>query len=751
LGQVDGRRSDELCKGEHAMPISAQTSDFLVNTTIDQSQSGARTVVLADGRFAVVWTSADNGDGSGSCIRAQVFNADGTRFGGEMLVNTDDINNQNQVTVSALADGRFVVGWRTEDSFDGDGEGVRAAICTPGDLVTGAEFPLNTTTAGNQQLPSLAGLADGGFVATWNSPENGGVVRGRLFGADGTAIGPDFVLSSGSAVGPAAVGLDGGGFMVALRDFDEDSVLLQRFDADGTPAGPGIIASTGGLPSFNQDVAVLKSGGFVVAWTDFLGDGGGSSSGILARVFGPDGVALAGPFLVNTTESGPQELPRVAALTDGRFVVVWESSDTGDGSSGCIRARLFETDGTAIGADFVVNTTANSDQGGSDVTVLADGRFVVTWHSADGGEDNSGTGVRARIFDPTIFNGTAGADTWTGGSLADTITGGDGVDTLSGRGGDDLISGDDGDDNLYGEGGDDRLLGGAGLDELLGGFGRDELFGGAADDVLYIFADDVAGETYDGGAGTDTLSISGDLNTLGSFAVDLRDDTLRFLEQLSFSNSGGAFSAVVRVTADQFAGFTTVTGTANAAITDRLEITMGSVTTLNLATGPALNNLAGARDRVAVVGDSSAETITGSAFADILTGNAGNDTLLGGVGSDLLLGGAGRDTMTGGLGGADIFRFTSRTHSPNNVNRDQIIDFDKGGTADRIDVSKLFGPKMAYIHNAAFSAAGQVRVNDIAGADVIVEVNTGGSLAADFSVRLKATTLASMTAGDFVL
>ena len=44
-----------------------------------------------------------------------------------------------------------------------------------------------------------------------------------------------------------------------------------------------------------------------------------------------------------------------------------------------------------------------------------------------------------------------------------------------------------------------------------------------------------------------------------------------------------------------------------------------------------------------------------------------------------------------------------------------------------------------------------MRINDIAGADVIVEVNTGGSLSADVSIRLKGTTLASMTASDFVL
>ena len=75
------------------------------------------------------------------------------------------------------------------------------------------------------------------------------------------------------------------------------------------------------------------------------------------------------------------------------------------------------------------------------------------------------------------------------------------------------------------------------------------------------------------------------------------------------------------------------------------------------------------------------------------------------------------------------------------------------GTAgnDTINLTALFGPKMVYRNNLAFTAPGQVRINDVAGPDVIVEVNTGGTLAADFAIRLVGTTRASMTASDFVL
>jgi hypothetical protein len=42
-----------------------------------------------------------------------------------------------------------------------------------------------------------------------------------------------------------------------------------------------------------------------------------------------------------------------------------------------------------------------------------------------------------------------------------------------------------------------------------------------------------------------------------------------------------------------------------------------------------------------------------------------------------------------------------------------------------------------------------VRINDIAGPDLLVQVNTGGTLAADMQIRLTGTNLASMTASDF--
>ena len=157
-------------------------------------------------------------------------------------------------------------------------------------------------------------------------------------------------------------------------------------------------------------------------------------------------------------------------------------------------------------------------------------------------------------------------------------------------------------------------------------------------------------------------------------------------------------------------------------------------------------------------GGAASEILTGNRGSNIIDGNGGNDTINGGiggndtlvgdVGNDILIGGVGKDTQTGGAGN-DTFRYSHINQSTVGANADIIKDFDDVGN-DIIDLKGLPGT-LIYKGAAAFNGLNQVRINDIAGADVLVEVNTTGSLAPDMQIRLTATTLASMTSTDFLL
>jgi hypothetical protein len=84
---------------------------FPVNSTIKSDQYEPKTHALKDGSFVTVWTddSKTGADTFKSAIRGQLFNADGSRKGGEFLINTTTVGSQLFPDVVVLNDGRFVV------------------------------------------------------------------------------------------------------------------------------------------------------------------------------------------------------------------------------------------------------------------------------------------------------------------------------------------------------------------------------------------------------------------------------------------------------------------------------------------------------------------------------------------------------------------------------------------------------------------------------------------------------------------
>ena len=124
-------------------------------------------------------------------------------------------------------------------------------------------------------------------------------------------------------------------------------------------------------------------------------------------------------------------------------------------------------------------------------------------------------------------------------------------------------------------------------------------------------------------------------------------------------------------------------------------------------------------------------------------------TINGFAGNDILVGGAGRDIMAGGTGN-DTFDYNLASDSPANALRDVIRDFDDFGN-DTIDLSGVFAGALAFRGALPFNGAGQVRINDIAGPDLLVEVNLGGTLAPEMQIHLTNTFAFNMNAADFIL
>jgi Ca2+-binding RTX toxin-like protein len=150
--------------------------------------------------------------------------------------------------------------------------------------------------------------------------------------------------------------------------------------------------TTSGLQG-DSKVAVLADGRFVVTFTDLSSTGGDTSGGaIRGRIFNANGTQSVSEFLVNTTTSGPQFDSQVTALADGRFVVSWTSGNPYRKS--VIAARIFNADGTSSGDEFPLAEVALTSAYSSHLTALPDGRFIASWT-----EWSTGITTHAGIFD----------------------------------------------------------------------------------------------------------------------------------------------------------------------------------------------------------------------------------------------------------------------------------------------------------------------------------------------------------------
>ncbi len=412
--------------------------EFRVNSTTRSHQDSLSIDGLANGGYVVVWESANN-DGDRDGVFGQRYDASGLKVGSEFRTNTRTYNHQHDPDVAGLTGGGFVVVW--ESKGQEDDEGVYGQLYNANGSKSGGEFRVNSTTANNQKEPEVEALSDGGYVVVWNGQGtgDGSGVFARVYNSEGSAQGSEFRINtttSSTQERAEVSAFDDGGFVVAWesRSGDEDgrAIFAQRYDNSGTKIGSETLVNT--TTAGNQrrpDVSTLDDGGFVVVWQS----PDGAENGVFYQIFDSNGVASGAERRANSTTAGNQDSATVASLPDGGFIIAWES-DEQDGADEGIFSQRFDAGGNAVAGEVQINDTAARDQACPDIATLEDGSVIIGWDS--NGQDGSGKGVFAKHFELTT--NAAGADTLLGGGGDDVLIGGAGADRLDGDGGTDTAS-----------------------------------------------------------------------------------------------------------------------------------------------------------------------------------------------------------------------------------------------------------------------------------------------------------------------
>ena len=642
---------------------------FDVNTTTTGVQFTPAVSALRNGGFVVAW------DFVGSSIVGQLYDDQGFRSGGEIVLSTTNANSQFAPDIATLTDGTFVVTWAHE--FSATDIDIRARRFTETGVGFGNDFGVATTGTFDETLPSITAQFNGRYLVTWSQDDNN--VNFIQENADGSVVsgpGPIDAAAPAAPEGRSSVcALVDGTYVVA---FEQGDSIFQRRLVGGAVAtqveNPGFGAND------RPSIAALEGGGYVAVWRQGGSPNDSARPFVSGQIYDAFGNKVGGGFNpVVLAGAVDQTTPVVKGLIGGGFIVVWDDANLG------LRALAYDKNGSTVGGLIQLTPSgAGGSLGNIDLTVKMDGDVVVVW----GGSDADGVGIQGqtlRILNTVTGNaannvligaasnllagaeasdslaGLGGDDILIGGGGAqDILDGGTGNDTASyqtaiapvtadlqipafnngvaigdsyisienligsaaaigdqllGNGGANRIQGLDGDDQINGRASDDTLEGGSGNDFIEGESGADFLDGGTGNDSL------------DGGAGIDEMR--GGVGNDTYFVDNVADKVIENnpLEGADIIRTVISFTLPDTI---EFLTLLTAGGAINGTGSNNSELIQGNDST------NVIKNLGGN------------DTSNGAGGNDSLEGGTGNDALFGDEGADRLDGGAGADQMKGG-------------------------------------------------------------------------------------------------------
>ncbi len=417
--------------GVAARGVVTGSEELQINSYTTADEERAVVAIGPDGDFVVVWGDFNTAFDDYGRIRivARRFTSAGTAIGGEFQVNSytgDAQAYMGEPSVAMDAEGDFVVAWQSYISpgTDQHGFSIQARRFTSNGTPMGDQFQVNSYTEYTQWDPSVAVDSDGDFVVVWDSGgwvasdiEDGDGVRGQLFTSAGTPVGGELQVNTYTTYSQDApsVAMDAEGDFVVVWESDggwgsdnqvfsaNKGIQARRYTSAGMALGVEfqVNSYTTDL-QLSPSVAAESDGDFVVVWHGHTA--GPTDYGIAGQRFTSAGSPIGGEFEVNSATTNIHTQAAVAVGDDGSFMVTWESNPPQDGLDLVdkdIQARLFDSDGTAAGEDFQVNTYTPNWQYRPSLATDGRGGFVVVWESNARTSDDD---IRARLLkSPLIF------------------------------------------------------------------------------------------------------------------------------------------------------------------------------------------------------------------------------------------------------------------------------------------------------------------------------------------------------------
>lgn len=373
--------------------ILKEKADQAIVAPVGAGSNFGEVIGLKDGGFMVVWTHLvldilpipGVDDTNGTAVLGRIFGADGKPAGKVFQINEKVEGGQGQIDLTLLKNGNVVVAWTdgpgTSD-FDID---ARAAIVSPEGKIVVSEFELAENTAGEQKLPQVDALDDGGFQAAWMDEQPGYGDRWftQAFDRNGNRVGPELPLDTDGGEDANLIALENGVKILTGSMWNTDifawsgtetekpyswsdlEVLVDRdiqsiageghtgFESDAAAAGDNRFAV------IRQDASGVKLSFFTAEPAGSDGKVQVDRFDVAAPVYASSGndITLWDFHADNTSDysSVPtyfRPFTELVELKDGNLLALWSVVTEGDADASArfsIYAQAFTGDGTPLG------------------------------------------------------------------------------------------------------------------------------------------------------------------------------------------------------------------------------------------------------------------------------------------------------------------------------------------------------------------------------------------------------------------
>ena len=334
--------------------LSGVLSTFRVNQNGAGDQENARVAILSNGGAAFVWQGGRHGTQN---IFARFLSSSNVWITGDIQVNTFTNSGRLNPALAPLANGNVIVVWASVNQASASSmQDVYGQLLSSTGQKIGSEFLINQFTAFHQRSPTVAGLANGGFVVAWVSEQQ------RSGNIDAN--------SSETYVG-----------YTSITNRPSVDIYARLFSASASPLSAEFLVSGNGNTCANPRLAAASDGTFMAVWSQKDLQNRNNSWDIFGRPFSSTGAG--GPLgTVNATLYGDQVGPQIAVQGTDYFVA-WTSLGQ-DGSREGVFGRFLKGDGSPNGNEFLINTVTVSRQIHPAVAADGNGRFLAVWTSFTG-------------------------------------------------------------------------------------------------------------------------------------------------------------------------------------------------------------------------------------------------------------------------------------------------------------------------------------------------------------------------------